>query len=648
MNKGWNQNEILKPRGAWTSRSLQTKNIPSRSSISQNMRFFPDYCYSREGTSNISIGSFTTSTGKVTGMFNWIAPSNNFLIYQDGSNIKRLNVATGAVSTLVAAGGSARYPSVADLGPRVYACSADTGGNGQILPIVHDGASATDNCFRGPITTTTHTAADGGGGGLCTIGTHKLAFLYTTRNGFTGQPNPISGGVFSPVSVTLAAGLHSITYNIAFNGLSDGGGAAVIIPIMTRADNLNNWFILPPGAYTGTVAVGTVNFSTTLTINISDEDLAQQTSALPYFDYLVQNGVGTVAPPNPDFIFAYGKRMCYGSGNTLYASDINNPQGITADLNIVPNPSQRRFKAGFCIGQQAYIGADKWTASVRDNGDNPSTWATPTVISDAKGPAFPNCVESKTLGQYAWIATEFGVEFFNGAYQDKPITYLCTDQWKRVNWNAAYAIQLADDTTNLKLWVAVPLDSNTECSHVFVIDYTNGLTWDTCDISIDVYGFGNFSSIRSVKEAATTNKTTIWIGPQAAGPLMHIDSTTHQDAGATVINAIWKSGYCRRSGSIASPLIKVGSSHVWAEGSGTLLNTWASLDGVTTESPQLLTPGAVSGQIPLGSTPDGEYYVNGDLAHVENYTVQFQVNSLGDFFVLKGFRMYEKSDLYTR
>lgn len=639
----WSQTEVTRPRGAWTAK--QSKTAPARAAIAQNVRFFPDYVYSREGTSNVAIGSFTASAGKVGGMYNWISPSDNFLIYLDGTMLKRLKLSDGSVASLGSAGASARYPSIAELGPRVYACSADTTGTGQMLPIVHDGASATDTCFRAPIATTTFTAVDGGAG-LCTLGTHRLAFLYTNRNGFTGQPNPVSGGVLAYASVTLGSGLRAITLSVAFNALSDGGGTAEITPIMTRADNLSNWFILPPSAFSGTIAVGTVNFSTTLTINISDEDLANQTSALPYFDYLVQSGVGTATPPSPDFIVPYGKRMCYVSGVTVYASEVDNPQAITADLNVVPNPSKRRVKAAWPLGQELFIGGDKWTARTRDSGDSPSTWPPPSSVSEAIGPPFPNCVEWRTAGTYVWVATEFGLFVFAGSYPQQAITYLCDDQWKRINWNAGYAIQITDDVTNRKCYVAVPLDANTELSHVFVIDYTNGLTFDTCDISIDNYGFGNFSSIRTVKEAAT-NRTAVWIGPQAAGAVVHVDSATHQDAGSSIIHAIWESGLSRSPG-IDSSTIRVGAAHLWAHGSGTLLHTWYGLDRAKSIQPILLTAGAVAGQIPLTATPGLEYYVKGDLNPVENFTMRFEVNSLGDWFQLVGVRAYSRRSLSNR
>lgn len=648
--RGWMEKEVLRPRGAWTALALLTKNVPARASSARNMRINP-FAYSREGTSVVG----AATTGKVTGMFNWISPTDNFLVYQDGTAIKRMKLSDNSLATLSSSLGGARAPSFADLGPRVYFCGWDTSGNGTMQANVHDGASATDACFRGPLAITTFTAADGGGGGLCTLGTHKLAFIFQSRSGFPGQPSPATGGAFAPASVVLSAGLHSITLTLTLTTPADAGGNSEILPIMTRADNLNNWFFLPPTSYTTTNGTNppasTVGWSTVFTINISDEDLANQTSALPHFSCMVQNGTqpGIPTPPNPSYVAPYGQRMVYGNGVNVYVSDIDNPQFITADLNLVANPSQRNVKIAFAIGQELFLTGDKWTGRVRDNGDAPSTWPEPSTISDAIGAPFPNCVSPKTGGQgnYRWIASEFGLYFFDGSYADKPVTYYVSDQWARINWNYAYTIQMADDVSNLRLYLAVPLDANTEPSHVFVVDYSNGSTYDTCDITFDNYSFATFSSIGAVKEAATS-RTALWIGPSAAGNFCHIDPTATTDVGGAAIDAVWISGYVRQAYEQQASMVRLGNCLVWAHGTGTLLHTWYGIDQVAVVQPCLNSPGATPGQIPLANSPGLKYFVKGDLPKVENFMVGFEVNHAGDNFKLIGFTAYTKPDIYNR
>src|SRR6185503_11951813 len=102
-----------------------------------------------------------------------------------------------------------------DLATRAYFCAYDTADAGTIQCRIHDGLFTSgvpdvDIAFRGPLTVTSFTATDGGAG-QCTKGTHKIAFVFQSRSGFAGQPSPVNGGgVFTPVSVTLNAGLRTI------------------------------------------------------------------------------------------------------------------------------------------------------------------------------------------------------------------------------------------------------------------------------------------------------------------------------------------------------------------------------------------------------------------------------------------------------
>jgi hypothetical protein len=49
-----------------------------------------------------------------------------------------------------------------------------------------------------------------------------------------------------------------------------------------------------------------------------------------------------------------------------------------------------------------------------------------------------------------------------------------------------------------------------------VIDYTNGMTFDTCDITLDNYALGYFSAIGIVKEIETS-ETNIWVASSLFG-----------------------------------------------------------------------------------------------------------------------------------
>lgn len=590
-------------------------------------------------------------------MFDWIAPAFNevaapinYLFYQDGTTIKRRNLSDGVTDSALTGLTTTRAPVFADLGSRLYFCGFDVSGLGTTQCRVHDGLSTSgsldiDVAFRGPLTFSAFSAADNGTG-LCTKGLHKIGFIFQSRTGFAGQPSPVSAGVFAPASVTLNAGNRSIRASITLDTPADAGANSGFFPIMTRADNPNTWFFVPETFY-GPVTilpVSSAGWAFTVDISISDEDLATRAeSADNQFNRLVAGA--SSGPFNPNFVVAYGKRMIYGVGIKVYASDIDDPQALTEDFNVLSLPSRRRNGMAFPLGQALYLTGDKWTGRTSDNGDLPSTWPQPETISDAIGAPFPGCVAWRTAGTYAWIAAESGLYEFNGAYADRPISDNQRDIWGRINWAAAYTIQIADDVTQRKVHVAVPLDAATEPSHLLVYDYTNGRTADSCDFSYYTFSASTFSSVRMVK-VSTTARTELYIGPSAVGSVLFLDESTHNDAGAA-INCIWNSGYVRGSGEMQSKTIRVGNADIWIRGNGALTHSWRGLDDVLVVTPILMSSGGTV-VTSLSSAPGIEYAAKGDLSPVENATFRFQTNAVDAWMELSGMKAYFRPALWTR
>jgi hypothetical protein len=202
--RNWSPHEVLNPRGAWSSTGLLHKNTASRASIAQNVRVSPGQVYSREGTSTV-----VSAAGAVFGMYDWITPTDHHVAMKVGTAIDRYRVSDGNVLQLLATVGGGFAPSFADLGPRLYLTAYNTSGVGTIQANVYDGVTAVDTAFRAPLTVTAMTAVDSGVGN-CTQGTHYIGFIFQSRSGFSGKPSPVVASVFTPVSVTLNAGLRSI------------------------------------------------------------------------------------------------------------------------------------------------------------------------------------------------------------------------------------------------------------------------------------------------------------------------------------------------------------------------------------------------------------------------------------------------------
>lgn len=512
--------------------------------------------------------------------------------------------------------------------------------------------------------------------GIATVVTAGDTFTLVDSNGNIVNSNGAytGGGVVSnPIQITLTAGLRQVNISVSLPALADGGTdangevQATLFLIATRADNPNLWYFIASDAQANQVGEQPVPFNTPVTLNFvfsfSDEDIATEfagDTAQANFLFLAQDDAGH-GPFNPTFLAAYGNRMCYGDGTTLYASDIGAPQQISADTNQVRMQNQRAIRFAFPLpgNQGLYLTGDRWTGYVVDNGDSPSTWGVPLPVSGTLGAPFPNCVCALTGGQWVWVVTESGPYYFDGNFAPNPLTYLISglDEqgnpigWSRVNWAAAYAITIVDDVKNLKVYIAAPLDDATEPNFVFVIDYRLGKTFDSVDISLDRFTPQSLSSLAVVKEPVT-GKTNVWAGPAAAGSVWRFDSTTHNDLGAAIDN-FWTSGLARGP-NIVSSMIRVGSMDVWARGNAPL-----DANGVSTYLITLFGPdNQVSVPIDLLSTqgvdsalteePGIHYMTKFDISQIEDYTIQFRTNAIDSWQELSAVVVYEKEDLFNR
>lgn len=649
--KSWTPGkEVLNPRGFWSATAQKRKGNPERASYMQNMRVSPGVVGPRPGTSNVP--GFPATAGLVSCLFNWTTQTNsNLVLYQDATTVKSFDQGTLANPTLLADTLMARAASFSDFDIWTYFCGYDVQAAGVYQVEIFDGIN-TDKAFRGPITLISATATDGGAG-QCTIGTHYLGVVYQNRTGYSGVPTTTVASV--PIAITLGADGRLINLAVSLPALPDGGGNSTLFLVMTRADNPANWYFIPTDAQTGSIGEQPVPFNTPVTLNfvasLSDEDIAASAdSANSQFLLLTQAPDGT-GPFNPSYVGAYGERMYYGVGPVLYISDINNPQSITGDQNEVSMPNKRNIGYAFPLpgSTSLYLTGDRWTAYVTDNSDVPGTWPQPILVSGALGTDFPNCVCYRTAGNYAWVVTEVGPYSFNGIYDERPLTFLVSDNWKRINWKSRYAIQVADDVLNLKLYIGVPLDGSTECNYMFVFDYQNTPTgatpaFDTVDISLDVYSPVLFGSLAIVKEAAS-GLSNLWIGPDTAGNVNRLDDTTKNDNGVAV-DRVWESGLIRGS-DVSRSMIRCGPADLWARGNGTLNTTLFGPD----HQQSVILPLLLGAGIPApGLTPQpGQMYAfKGDMSKVENFTFQFRTNTVDSWFELSMLRAYLRADIANR
>ncbi len=500
--------------------------------------------------------------------------------------------------------------------------------------------------------------------------------VVTPGNTFTlvdanGNPVPANGaytgsGVLTvPLQITLTDPSR-IDISVTLPALPDGGTDAnggvqsQLFLIMTPADNPAAWFFIPNVAATSQVGVQPVPFNTPVTLafsaNVSDEDMqANYDSALPNFLFLSRNPSGhgpffvNGVEVFPNFVSVYGHRMVYGVGTIAYASDLNNPQQISADLNQITMPNQRKIAYAFQLPNSTdlYLTGERWTARVTDNNDSPSTWAQPISISKTLGARFPNCVCYSTGSNNAWIVTEAGIYYFDGTYADRPLTYLINDIWRGVNWEAAHLIEITDDVADLKLHVSIPYGGGqTTPNQILIFDYQNGKEYDRVDITIDFFtAKPTIGSVATVKDDLLQGRSNVWIGPSSAGNVVRYDTSTHNDEGVA-IESFWVSGLFLGTGEMTSAMLRLGAANIWVRGVGTLGIEWRGPDNVQLVPSDLLTDQGVPS--PLSPTPGLIYQTKLDFPHIENFTFGPGTNAVDAWFSLSGIRAYWKDDLYNR
>jgi hypothetical protein len=623
---GFNTTDMKSPRGAWTDLD-QVEARPDRASSAVNVRFGPGRVRTRDGY----VTALAVSN-KVTSMHQWIAAGLNRLIFYEGSAVKMKNLLTPDPSELVYSL-AGRAASVGEAGDKVYVSVYDSTGLGAcpvVAATVTAGVLWSGYAFMAPLQTVP--ALVDNPTGSTTPGLHYFGYVVESNTGFVGSPSPVSPtGTFVPASKVVASGIVTMTLV-----LSVTNPPITVYPIMTRSDNLNKWFYVPGVSHTFTSSgLQIVNF----TIDISDEDLASTaSSADSNFSYLTQTQAST-GPFSPSILIPYNRRMCYVVNDKVYISDIDNYETLTEDRHVVQVPGKRRVITGFPLRGSLYLLGPGWTYVSTDNGNDPREWPVPQEVSSALGTLSPTGVEWRTAGDYAWIASESGLWFFNGQYSEKPISYQNSEIWRRINWGAASAVQVREHTKEQCVYVAAPLDTATECSHILIWNFGLGMEPFTVDFSYDLFLYGTFSSICPVQDP-TTGKAEMWVGPSSAlgAGILKQSFGAHHDEGwgsPAAILGLYNTGF-QLPDSLG--IKRLGAVELSVDGSGSLKLAAYGKDQINATLPPAIT---------MAAAPGKNYRQRFSL-NDENISFEIKTTEIGDWFDLTSLRTYWKPYLRNR
>lgn len=410
----------------------------------------------------VQIGS---GDGAATSLANWyfIYASTQIsiaLYYCSAVGIRGWQQSTNILYTPFTAVTGAAGASIVSAGARFYSAFYDsTGRLGTTGGHVYGWNIGDDPLFAAPIMTApviTQPSA-----GVITAGTHRVGFLTTTRNGYTGTLQPVtSAGVFNPVSFT-ADGAHNAVFTLTPGTLPSylSTSPASLQVVMTTATNLNRWFAVP-----GAIATPLFSGANIVTFSITDDDLtATGTDVTSYLSNLTSTPGGT-PPFNPSAIATYSSRMCYtmidGAGIPGVAiSEPNAYQKLTADQNIIYlDGNNKPIQCVTLHSGVLFIAAINGFYQTSDNGGTPVTWTPPSRVDGSVGIMSPTCLLVNPQSGFILVASTQGFYVFQGGvFPELPLSYYQSSDWQRINWAIPTQVQVAEDGLNRVFRVMAPL-----------------------------------------------------------------------------------------------------------------------------------------------------------------------------------------------
>jgi hypothetical protein len=224
---------------------------------------------------------------------------------------------------------------------------------------------------------------------------------------------------------------------------------------------------------------------------------------------------------------------------------------------------------------------------------------------------------------------------FDGRYQPRPISYYNTPDWGRINWGAAYAVQVRDDYVNQRVYVAAPFDGATEATHRMVWDYSRGLTPEDVDFSLDDFDFGAFGGIGLIQDSTTLRKE-LWVGPAAPGSILRQNAAALTDNGVRIIST-YRTGYVLSKSDRPKRLNRFGGLDFSVEGSGNLVVNVYGIDGWR----------SVQFNLPIITAPGESFERKFDLVD-ENVSVMFATQAINDWFEVESLSAYWKPFVTNR
>lgn len=420
--------------------------------------------------------------------------------------------------------------------------------------------------------------------------TYFISFAFETDTGFITRPAPWT---------------YSDTYGFTAWDISsiDTGPAGTVARwiIVTRgfqrADlssppNVNEASLLPQFflqriADNTTTTLSAVTFFDQALVDSADylqtqfEDIASGVSLLDYKGRMIVMGQ-------------------YADPSLVRVSQIGEPESISETSGfIITDPSDSTgVRCAVEFRNLLYLFKLNRGYMTEDNGEEASTWQVvnfeKAIGTECNGIA--DVLDAKGSNSEGFlIASQGGLNFFNGIFGDQELSYKIRDFWLRINQTYFHLVQVYNDPINKRIYVLLPLDTSSVINVVLFGDYRNGMTPQA--VKWSPWYFGKTVKAMSLMTSITSSVTTFqtFIAATEAIYLFDNGSTTlDRDDAGIAIDSYYTLGPSR----FAEGLSQFDRVRVRVIGDGTLLITTKSQD---------LTSEVSASSITMSTTPGREY-----------------------------------------
>lgn len=329
----------------------------------------------------------------------------------------------------------------------------------------------------------------------------------------------------------------------------------------------------------------------------------------------------------------------------VWASNLNDADGfdIAEGFQNVNVGDGQAVMTAWELNGSLYYGKERSLWSTIDNGDVFSNWPINNVsyqtgVISVHGAAYGD--------RWMALASHDGLYFFQGGEPEK-LSQEIQPEWDRINPSYYHLVWVAVDVRAKRIVVGAPLDLATTCSHMFVLDYVDGVPDGLHTNPMFSGGRGRKWSIWPVAlkcgvyaERDNGSRTMMYGKDAGAGiaSIVRQDSTGAQrydtfGADPVAIHSIYETA------PLGAPMgrSKFGFLAMKIRGQGTLLTSLVRPGG-TTVAMQSLT---------LSNTSDHDLELQPDHDDTQ-IGLMYETNALtGDWFSLKRMALYAKDHPYA-